>query len=334
LKVDYRGARGSNAGDDFHELWAVRQALRLLSADGDLKAVTLEGIADRDAKGAPPESWDGVDCALYFGGYGVQEANSIELLQLKYSAADAKRQWTIARLVQEKQSRRGSSVIGGLAKAWKGIRAARGDKPRLGLRAALITNQPVDPGVREALATAARGIPDDYVRKPTAQAAALHKLVYASMLSTDEFIAFASALDTRSSTGSRFKIEEDTLRAISDWTEMDARAVADRLQRFVHRRMLPEAASERITRESVLVEFGVSDPRALFPCPSAINAVPHLVSRAGARKVRDLLLSGEQYSCLHGAAGVGKTTALQEIGASLPKGSRLIPLSQVAQYVV
>ena len=98
MKVDYRGARGSNAGDDFHELWAVRQALRLLSSDGDLKAVTLEGIADRDANGAPPESWDGVDCALYFGGYDVQEANSIELLQLKYSAADAKRQWTIARL--------------------------------------------------------------------------------------------------------------------------------------------------------------------------------------------------------------------------------------------
>jgi hypothetical protein len=52
LQADYRGARGSNAGDDFHELWAVRQALTLLSADGDLKAVTLEGIADRDAKGS------------------------------------------------------------------------------------------------------------------------------------------------------------------------------------------------------------------------------------------------------------------------------------------
>jgi hypothetical protein len=267
LKVDYRGARGSNAGDDFHELWAVRQALRLLSADGDLKAVTLEGIADRDAKGAPPESWDGVDCALYFGGYDVQEANSIELLQLKYSAADAKRQWTIARLVQEKQSRRGSSIIGTLAKAWKGIRAARGDKPGLGLRAALITNQPVDPGVREALATAAQGIPDDYARKPGAQATALHRLVYASTLSTDEFAAFAAVLDTQGSTGSRFKIEEDTLRAISDWTEMDARAVADRLQRFVHRRMLPEAAGERITRESVLVEFGIFGPGRTLSLP-------------------------------------------------------------------
>ena len=174
------------------------------------------------------------------------------------------------------------------------------------------------------MATAAQGIPDDYARKPGAQATALHRLVYASTLSTDEFAAFAAVLDTQGSTGSRFKIEEDTLRGISDWTEMDARAVADRLQRFVHRRMHPEAAGERITREFVLVEFGISDPRALFPCPSAISAVPNLVSRAGARKIRDLLLAGEQYSCLHGAAGVGKTTALQEIGASLPQGSLLI----------
>jgi hypothetical protein len=324
LRVDYRGARGSNAGDDFHELWAVRQALKLLSADGDLKAVTVEGVGDQDSRGAPPESWDGVDCALYFGGYDALEATSIELLQLKYSAAGAKRQWTVARLVQEKQGRRGTSVIGRLAEAWKQIRTARGNKPGLRLRAALVTNQPVDPRVLEALATAVHGIPDDYVQKPGAQATALHRLVYASKLSTDEFLAFASVLDTQGSTGSRFKIEEDTLRAISDWTEMDARAVADRLQRFVHRRMLPEAAGEPITRESVLVEFGISDLRALFPCPSAIGTVPNFVPRAAARKVTDLLLGGEQYICLHGAAGVGKTTALQEIGASLPQGSVLI----------
>ncbi len=156
----------------------------------------MEGTADRDANGAPPECWDGVDWALYFGGYRVQEAKSIELLQLKYSAADAKRQWTIARLVQEKQGRRGTSVIGRLADAWKGIRAASGEKSGLDLRAALVTNQPVDPDVPEALATAAQGIPDDYVRKPGAQATALYRLVYASRLSTDEFAAFAAVLDT------------------------------------------------------------------------------------------------------------------------------------------
>ena len=31
--IDFRGARGSNTGDDYHELWAVRQAIRLLSIE-------------------------------------------------------------------------------------------------------------------------------------------------------------------------------------------------------------------------------------------------------------------------------------------------------------
>lgn len=40
---DFRGARGSNAGDDFHELWALRKALALLDPDTDLVAVAVEG---------------------------------------------------------------------------------------------------------------------------------------------------------------------------------------------------------------------------------------------------------------------------------------------------
>lgn len=49
---DYRGARGSNAGDDFHELWALRQALALLDQDAGLTAVTVEGLRAEDESGA------------------------------------------------------------------------------------------------------------------------------------------------------------------------------------------------------------------------------------------------------------------------------------------
>lgn len=65
---DFRGARGSNAGDDFHELWALRQALSLLNQDTQLNAVTVEGLKAEDEVGTSKESWDGVDCAFYYGG--------------------------------------------------------------------------------------------------------------------------------------------------------------------------------------------------------------------------------------------------------------------------
>ena len=66
--IDFRGARGSNAGDDFHELWTARQAIRLLSNEDGLEAITVEGLSVSDEQGVPPDAWDGVDCALYFGG--------------------------------------------------------------------------------------------------------------------------------------------------------------------------------------------------------------------------------------------------------------------------
>jgi hypothetical protein len=30
---DFKGARGSNTGDSFHELWALRESLRLLEEE-------------------------------------------------------------------------------------------------------------------------------------------------------------------------------------------------------------------------------------------------------------------------------------------------------------
>ena len=42
--ADYGGARGSNAGDQFHELWALDRALSLLNPATDLQALTVEGV--------------------------------------------------------------------------------------------------------------------------------------------------------------------------------------------------------------------------------------------------------------------------------------------------
>jgi len=53
IQADYRGARGANAGDNFHELWALRQTLVLLDQDAGLTAVTVEGLRAEDESGTP-----------------------------------------------------------------------------------------------------------------------------------------------------------------------------------------------------------------------------------------------------------------------------------------
>ena len=153
--IDFRGARGSNTGDDFHELWATRQAIRLLSNENGLEAIAVEGLSASDEAGALPDTWDGVDCTQYFGGRDAIEADHVRIEQLKYSAAYPNKSWTIARLVAD---RRGQSVIARLAKAWKGL-TTLGSKTS-SARAVLISNQPVDEDVLSAVQRADRVIPE------------------------------------------------------------------------------------------------------------------------------------------------------------------------------
>ena len=317
--IDFRGARGSNTGDDFHELWATRQAIRLLSNEDGLEAIAIEGMGFRDEAGSPRDTWDGVDCTQYFGGEDATGADHVRIEQLKYSAANPNKSWTIARLVA---GQRDQSVIARLAKAWKGL-TTLGSKTS-SVRAVLISNQPVDEDVLSAVQRAAASSLIVPKRKPTATAAPEVHLAYATGLDAEEFRAFASALHIEAGAGSRFALEEQVLRVIAEWADRDIQGVVTGLRQFIRRRMMPECAGETITRESVLLHLGVSDQLALFPCPSEIASTEAPVSRAPVRDAVDLLRSGVQHLCLHGRAGVGKTTALQEIEEALPPGSIMV----------
>src|SRR6185503_8048164 len=121
VQTEYRGARGSNAGDDFHELWALRQALGLLDPDTELTAVTVEGLSTEDEAGSPLDTWEGVDCSLYYGTDQAGSPERIVLDQLKYSGANPDQEWTVARLTHSSNKKKDNSVIGRLGKAFAGV---------------------------------------------------------------------------------------------------------------------------------------------------------------------------------------------------------------------
>jgi hypothetical protein len=43
-REDILGAKASNAGDDFHVVWALQHAIRILDAQSTIIAVTVEGL--------------------------------------------------------------------------------------------------------------------------------------------------------------------------------------------------------------------------------------------------------------------------------------------------
>lgn len=317
IQPDFRGARASNAGDDFHEIWVLSQALTLLDGRSNLSGLTVEGLRPDDAAGVPPELFDGVDCALFYSGGSVADAERVEIVQFKYSASDPETPWTVARLTYSSAKTRDNSVLRRLGDAFKSLYAKRGNSA-VNISVRLVSNQPAQKKLGNILTQIRSGgvLPDE-IRESVAQ------LQTSSGLSGDVFGGFVSALDL-SQTGSRFTIKESVLQTISSWTEGDARALTNSLIRFVHQRMLPESKGEWITRESVLTELGFSDIRALFPCPPELATVNEIVTRKVSSDVVDELRSGGKSICLSGSAGCGKTTALREIEENLPPGSLMV----------
>lgn len=320
VPADYRDARGSNAGDEFHELWAVRKALSLLDRQTGLSAIYLEGVSP-EADATEQNTWAGVDCGLYYGSDNVREAGRIEIEQLKYSGADPQAPWTIASLTKTTRSSRNNSIFRRLADAFRRLVELRG-RSSTGLVLRLVSNKPVDPHVIEVLrrhgssaATKGNSGPADLSERD--------QLINASGLGVELFRSFSDVLDLTSRTGSRFAIEEDILRVILSWTDDDTRVVLDRLRSFVGKKMLPEAKGELIVAETVLQQFNFASWEALFPCPSAIKGITDPVHRTAVSKVLQEM-AGTQRICVHGGAGCGKTTALQEIASQLPNGSTMV----------
>lgn len=316
---EFRGARGSNTGDDYHELWATRHAIRLLDDRDPLKALAVEGLAPVDEASAPDATWDGVDCTLYEGGENAREADRVVLEQLKYSAANPTGTWTVARLTQGKT--RSDTVFNRLARAWSGIQALG---PKGPVEVVLVTNQQIAPAVVTAVATIAAGGVTIPRSRPVQAAADEAKLAFAAGLTKANLPVFAGSLRFQGNTGSRFAIEEQVLADMSAWTDLELQQAVENLRQFVRKRMRPEFAGELITKEKVLLGLGLSDIGALFPCQPDLSSITQPVPRESVAEAARLIVGGEQRLCLHGPGGIGKTTALQEIKTALPANSVMI----------
>ena len=317
--IDYRGARGSSAGDDYHELWVARQAIRLLSDEDGLRAITVEGVRAKDEKGASRDAWDGVDCTLYFGDKDMKEPTRVELVQVKYSSAQPSRAWTVSRLIGPRRDR---SVVGRLAKAWKSLVQQHSS---LCVQIALVSNQPIHPEVESVVRRASQSLVTIPTKKPSAKAPGEVRMAFASGLTSDEFVRFASSLRFEGDEGSRLAIEGRMLRAIAEWTGPSIRQPEANFRHFIRRSMMPDTSGEIITHEDVRVRLvGASNDSDLFPCPTKIDRTERPVRRASIREAIRALKGGNQHVCLHGGAGTGKTTALQEIQAGLPIGSVMV----------
>jgi hypothetical protein len=80
--------RPSRDGDQFHYLWASRRCLQLLSAQGDLAAISIEGPSPSEFAVTPvvDAGEEVIDIAEYFGSEDNSKARLVRYMQLKHSS--------------------------------------------------------------------------------------------------------------------------------------------------------------------------------------------------------------------------------------------------------
>lgn len=318
--IDFSGARGSNTGDQFHELWALQQMLDLLRPDTNLKAVGVEGVrTETPSQNADNPTWDGVDCALYYGGTTLETTDRIELVQLKYSAANPETAWSIARLIKNTAKKGNNSVIRKLANDFNGAKSRM--KPGAKLVICLVSNQGISEGLKKALSTRWSGsIESTGIEETTIDD--LKLLISAAGLTETKFQEFLDVLDfSECGSHSRFAVKEKVVATVAGLIGNDVSSEVRDLQVRTRELMLPERAKEIVTVQDVFLWFGLSNREGLFPCPPDIRMPARTVERPAADEAVRLLAKGERLILVHGVGGSGKTTLMRQISDRLPEGS-------------
>ena len=318
--VDYGGARGSNAGDQFHELWALQQTLELLSPNSELKAVGVEGVrTEVSAQTADNPTWDGVDCALYYDGTSLETAERVEFAQLKYSAANPEKVWSVSRLTQSTAKKGNNSVIRRMADDYKDARARMKHGAPLKIR--LVSNQNVSADLTKTIDTRWSGSLKNATIDPSIKKN-LQNLIKATGIAENEFKIFLETLDfTGCGSQSRFAVEEKVVAIATSLLGDDVSSEVRELQINIRKLMMAERAGEIVTEKEILYWFNVGGRDGLFPCPPDVRAPAKIVERKAADEAVNLLVKGEHLVLIHGAGGCGKTTLMRQIADRLPSGS-------------
>lgn len=331
----------SNAGDDFHVLWTIRKSFGLLNFDkGGLKAITIEGIEPKTKLKIDPygNKLLGVDIAEYYGGTDFNSATKVVVSQLKYSTRRINDNWTFSGLYKGKRSSsKDGSVFHRMGSIYKAFLDEYGREDVINkLTFKLVSNR--------ALSLRQKQLLDEiqsYLLKKSTQAnfgtilkkfpgneAALTNIQESSKLKSKEFTDFLCLLDFEecgedSSYGQELKI----LEAFRNIGTQDINQYHS-LFHMVWRKMLPDAiakGSNIITDLDLLYCLNMSMDR-LYPVDNRFESIKGFVQRNQIPEIISQIIGNQSgYPiCIHGCAGIGKSTISQQIKSNFPKDSEVI----------
>lgn len=328
----------SNAGDDFHILWTIYKSLKLINfEDNGLKGIAVENLSSDDASYIDTSGGMslGVDLTEYYGGKTFAEANQVVVSQLKYSTRNPDKEWTPAQICKSRKNTHEGSIVHRLATFFDKLseqldRGVVQDK----LKIKLVSNRPA----ASKLVSLVIKVKDywqsvwpravDILEVETIlgekEKRELRRLFTASQLSGSNFIDFVNVLDfSDCGVYSRFELEKRNTAAIASYSSLRTSLEYSYLYKLISGTMMPEQkANNTIRLSDVLYAFSLHDISALFPVKNEIEKPDIQIPREQLAEIRSEVLNEEcTVLCLHGGAGIGKSTLVNMLPETFPENS-------------
>lgn len=330
----------SNAGDDFHVLWVIKKSLELLNFNKEsLKALTIEGYDNYKSKELDPTGvkFLGIDLTEYYGGNDFENSESIIISQLKYSTRRIHENYTFSKLYEGKKAKsHDGSIIHRFASIFKTFLNEYGRENVLKkIKIKLVSNRNINISqlsqiiqIQDYLFKNKRELSFNTVLKkfPLIPTEPFSKLREASKLNLYEFTDFIRLLDfTDCGVSSRQTLKFELIKSIAS-TSTKSHNQFNSLFQMIWNKMMPEKREERtLTFIDIVANFGFNCIEDLFPVSQNFENNHNTIEREQLKNIISVIENTTSLPiCIHGGAGIGKSTIVNQIKNSLPEYTECI----------
>lgn len=333
-KKNNAGAVASNAGDDFHLIWACKKILKILEPNSQLTAVSVEGPSWSDSiQDIDETKLYSIDLAEYYGGKDFSNAESVIFSQLKYSAFCMDKTWTVSELCTNtnKEKKKNNSIIRRLADTYNEYCKKYTSVDRK-LVLKLVSNRSLSSGLAKHLADC-KALLMKKKYKRTADllknldkecGADIQKLYETSNLSSQLFIRFLHILSFEDCGGNIRSIHQaEIIQQLGAWNVDNISNKYNDLIMHLRDMMLPQQVKGfPMGREYVLSALQTTD-NELFPAAPKFEKPLHgyIKRDIDEGEVQAIKDKKAPVICLQATAGAGKTTFVNNLKDYLPKES-------------
>lgn len=331
-KQNNAGAVASNAGDDFHLIWAGKKLLEILKPNSKLTAISVEGPTWVDSIEIEDEQkLYSIDLAEYYGGINFEQSKNVIFSQLKYSAYQSDKPWTASGLCTKTSQTKDNSIIYRLADTYSGFNTKFGDvSEKLILK--LVSNRKLHKDFQEHISEC-KNLIKEYKYKRTGDLLKvvsdeckidIEKLYKTSRLTSTLFIKFLLVLNFDDcGINIRSIHRAEIIQQLGKWSTGNLRSKYVSLINHIREMMMPESSlGFPMDRDYILAALDASSDE-LFPAPSKIEDLRNEYIKRDLKNTIDDCVQDckKNIICIQATAGIGKTTFVSHIKELLPNNS-------------